>query len=308
MTLIRPSNPLRIRVFYGKSSPLSNNRLRSSIHRGSEDFLWGERLPQRLTLSRREVEFGHQVVEVVRSGKLIRLKNGEKYPFSPENDQAVYERYTSRINTIRKRHMQINQLAPYFSRLQLLRQSISLVRSLEGKTPNCFQVLAVGALLYGLNSTALSQQVRTMQKMWAKETEDVRWVGRPRGLLTALNIPLPRPMQALNLAAGIEQTLLRCKNGGISTSTIVQGLGLPGNKENRRAVNYVIQLLIYTGHVRKLPMKASGSSSEFMWIHGSYANPMINYPCVPMSILDLLYREPKHQLKQIELSSLTPMP
>ncbi|MEK6821378.1 MAG: hypothetical protein AABY11_03195, partial [archaeon] len=183
------------------------------------------------------------VLKQVRLGRSIFLHQLADVPGSKKERALLrlYERQSqSSLNPKRVKVLQ--------NKMRVLRYSIALRKRLGGRDPAVYHVLAIPALVYGLDSEELLDAARVMNNIAARHPNEVHWVGAVSNINASLLTRIPGFHK--NFPATVNE-VLHSRDRNFSSGEILEKLGLDPNRGNLRLLNYSLQLLDCCGLATK---------------------------------------------------------
>ena len=230
--------------------------------------------------------------------KLKRVKplTGEPFPWPcrHEDDHQLrqsYEQEMTQWEGNRRRESLIQ------CKLDILDVCRSLGRKLHWKKPLIYQVLAVFALRYGLNSMAFRQAAKTSVTVYINYNDHVRWQRNPTTINSAIQtkipsrnlpFPIPKKVDHFTLPAAIEELLFRKKGKPQSSMEIANWLGLEWSKESQKLLSVSLILLQFCDLVVQMPPLFTGQKRLSVWAHAAHVLPPIHYKNPSLYILEEL--------------------
>ncbi len=171
------------------------------------------------------------------------------------------------------------------AKAEVLRTSNNL-RIAGGRPPTVYQVLAISAIKFGLDSDELWQAASAMKSLYHKDKSIIPWLGSPIELGTAIN---------QSVTVKIEKRLYEHKDRSMSSAEIAESIGLNLTR-NEGLINRSMQLLEVSGYVRKQMVESSTNCN--VWAHKAYENPYPRHENVAIHVLRTLYHHgrPKSML------------
>lgn len=238
------------------------------------------------------------VTRKIRFGKGIKLHQLSSVPHGVIERQLLDE-YEKKIKELRPRADYTKRLRSLESKAQVLRSVVHLQQKLGGRKPTVYQVLALPALEFGLDSEVLKQKAKDVATLSHRYKERLPFVGTGvAAILSHLTRHSP-PSSKKNIISAIEDALAsRAKdpnNQFMVSEEIAHAVGIDW-KLRKSYVNLALQFLEICGLVRKMP-SAALQKSQSVWVHASIHTPRVSYPNVKMDLLRQLHSGEKIYLR-----------
>ena len=234
----------------------------------------------------------HLVAKRARFGRRIQLHQLSTVP-SNRKEHELLQQFKAELLKSRGNNASAKKIDVLKTKVKVLAISSLLHQEMVKKDPEhperkptIYQILAVTALAYGLDSKELNNQISSMSNTANKYPNQVTWGGNPTRLRKAIKIPLSTGAFALPT---IEKILLESKEFAMDSKNIAAKIGISWTKENMNIINSCMQLLEVSGFVKKMPSSSAWGAHMSVWMHRAYKNPKINYPNSGMNILEKLW-------------------
>jgi len=163
------------------------------------------------------------------------------------------------------------------------------------RNPTVYQVLAVPAIQYGLESQQLDDISRVMGTTQTHYPGEVTWDGATAYIRQAIRVDANSriPHVRINVPARIEELLHNSPDTALDTGEVARGIGLPETRGYFNHINSSFQLLETAGFIRKQPLHSvpGVAGGGFAVVsHRAYDNPFPRHPNSRLDILEALFQ------------------
>lgn len=227
-------------------------------------------------MPRVESRLNRLVSKRVRFGNIIRIHQLGSLPQTKKEAELFNEIRAQRQKG--EASLSRRKLDQLRAKEYLLRLSLGLRKRGGGRDPSMYQILAVAALRFGLNSKELDGLSRIMANISTNIPKQVSWEGDPSGIRKAIK---------RKVVGRLEERLFH-HPGAISSKDLAKSLGMEWDKK-RKTINLLnpsLQLLEICGLVKKMPLSTLDGCS--VWAHRSHPNPKMNYFNIDFHLLERL--------------------